>query len=299
MIPLRVAPAYKRRMKTSNSFGIAAFAAIVTLGAGATGCEVEVGAAAPVAGATVEVYQAPPPLVEVDSGVSVVEESDYPVYYTGGSYWEYRESRWYHAPAWDADWVVVDVGVVPVVIAHRDHSAYVHYHASASAHVWHENDTHTSYQSHGSTGHPSSHGSAPNDNGHAGAPGQPGQSGQPGGSSEHGTPPPGGHDNQGHENTDHGTPPAAGHEANVQTPPAHEGSRTEAKPEERGPSTTRTAAPAPGPKVETPPAARPAEVVKPGTTGPAPAPGPTTKKKPAEAPKTPEEARKPEEPGNR
>jgi hypothetical protein len=260
-------------MRRSKSVHLAT-AALVGFGVTITGCEVEVrgGVAAPVAYAAVEVYPAPPPLVEIDTGVSVVSDSEYPVYYTGGGYWEYRGNAWYHAPAWDADWVAVQIDVVPVGIAHRNHSEYVHYHAAAGARAWREDDKHTSYQSHGSTGHDSGHnGSAATNNG---APSQQGQQGHDGGHQgsppSQGTPPgqasPPGHDSAGHE--------ATGREA------VH----VEEKPVDHGLAPSKVVAPTAAPdKVETRAAVRPTEAAKPGT--PPPATSAPPKKKVEEPPK--------------
>ena len=76
-----------------------------------------------------------PDLVLVGDGVYVVQDYDYPVYYIDGAYYSYRGGVWYHTSHWSDPWVTVHVGVVPNIVVHRDHHAYVHYRASAGAHV--------------------------------------------------------------------------------------------------------------------------------------------------------------------
>jgi hypothetical protein len=130
-------------------------------GAFASGCTVQGGAEYPVGEASVGVdantgqvggdtqvagyvdgpaaFAAPPPLVEVDSDVSVVEDDDVPVYYSGGYYWNYRDDGWYRAQYWDSPWVSVDVGYVPGTLAHRDHHQDTHFHPNGSGQrVWQE-----------------------------------------------------------------------------------------------------------------------------------------------------------------
>jgi hypothetical protein len=84
--------------------------------------EVEVEVAPPV------VYAQPPVLVTVEPGISVVRDSDYPVYEVNGVYWCFRENVWYQSPTYERGWVRADVAVVPPTIVHRDHHLYVHYH---------------------------------------------------------------------------------------------------------------------------------------------------------------------------
>jgi hypothetical protein len=79
------------------------------------------------------VFVEPPTLVSVDADVWVVRDYDYSVYYVGDYYWVYRNNAWYRARSYDSGWVVVDAAVVPAVIVHRDHHAYVHYRGEATA----------------------------------------------------------------------------------------------------------------------------------------------------------------------
>jgi len=83
-------------------------------------------------------FSEPPPLVEIDGGVSVVEDASYPEYYSGGVYWSYRDGVWYRANDYYAPWVIVDMSFVPVIVSHRDHHHFEHYHHQDRDRVWHE-----------------------------------------------------------------------------------------------------------------------------------------------------------------
>jgi hypothetical protein len=54
-----------------------------------------------------------PPLVEVSSGVYVVEDYNEPVFYSGGTYWLYRGNTWYSSRSHSGGWVYVDSYRVP------------------------------------------------------------------------------------------------------------------------------------------------------------------------------------------
>jgi hypothetical protein len=83
------------------------------------------------------VFREPPPLVVVEPDVYVVEDSSYAIYFVSGFYWHVGSGgRWYRSSRWDEPWVHVDLHVVPPRISHRDHHSYVHFRASASAHVY-------------------------------------------------------------------------------------------------------------------------------------------------------------------
>jgi hypothetical protein len=79
------------------------------------------------------VFTEEPTLVEVDGGVWVVRDSEYPVYFVDDDYWVYRNDVWYRSHSYDGGWVVVEAPVVPVVVVHRDHRLYVRYHGVATA----------------------------------------------------------------------------------------------------------------------------------------------------------------------
>lgn len=117
---------------------------VVVLAVGVTGCAAEVGARGIVeTPAAAAVYAAPsadlvvfheePTLVTLGGGVAVVEDWDAPVYFVDGAYWYPRDGVWYTAAHWNEPWERVEVGLVPVTIAHRDHRAFIHYRAEKGA----------------------------------------------------------------------------------------------------------------------------------------------------------------------
>ena len=120
------------------------------LGSAISGCAAEVVTTARPAvvveeadpGVAPVVFAQPPALVEIEPGISVVENGPAAVYWIDGVYWEPRGNVWYRTSYWDEPWVSADVGVVPGVIVHRDPARYAHYHASADARVWHEPGEH-------------------------------------------------------------------------------------------------------------------------------------------------------------
>jgi hypothetical protein len=81
------------------------------------------------------VFYEPPPLVAIDSGVWVVPRYHTAVYYVDDAYWCFQGGVWYRMSYWDDGWATVNVNVVPSVIVHRTHSAYVYYEARAGAEV--------------------------------------------------------------------------------------------------------------------------------------------------------------------
>ena len=118
-------------MKTAKLLG-----ALVLIGAAAVG---DVGCVARArAGVYAEasppiVFVEPPTLIEIDGGVWVVRDYDYPVYYYRSAYWAYHGDVWYRSETYDGGWSRMDVDIVPIVIVRRNHSAYVHYHGEATA----------------------------------------------------------------------------------------------------------------------------------------------------------------------
>ena len=109
--------------------------AVVLLGNGALGlgCVAHAQATGSAEADAPVVFVEPPTLVEVDANVWVVRDYDAAVYYVDGFYWVYRNDTWWRAQAYEHGWARVEVNIVPVVIAHRDHHAYVRYHGAADA----------------------------------------------------------------------------------------------------------------------------------------------------------------------
>lgn len=62
------------------------------------------------------VFEAPPPLVVVQPGVQVVEDSDDEVFFVDGYYWCRRDGRWFRTRTHTGGWVVVEDRVVPRTI---------------------------------------------------------------------------------------------------------------------------------------------------------------------------------------
>jgi hypothetical protein len=81
------------------------------------------------------VFVGTPTLIEVDSGIWVVRDSDQATYYVDDYYWVYRDGVWYRSRAYDGGWIVVEVSIVPGTIVTRRHAMYVHYHGDARAQV--------------------------------------------------------------------------------------------------------------------------------------------------------------------
>jgi hypothetical protein len=100
---------------------------------GGAGCVAHAQAGASAGADAPVVFTSEPTLVEVESGVWVVRDSDQPVYFVGDEYWVVRDGVWYRAHSYDEGWVRVEVNVVPAVIVHRDHRMYVRYHGAATA----------------------------------------------------------------------------------------------------------------------------------------------------------------------
>jgi hypothetical protein len=105
----------------------------VAAGAFASGCVAHAQAGGGVDAQAPVVFAEPPTLVEVDADVWVVRDADYPVYYVDNNYWVYRDGVWWRSAAYDQGWAKIEVTVVPAVIVHRDHHAYVRYHGAPTA----------------------------------------------------------------------------------------------------------------------------------------------------------------------
>src|SRR5262245_29801639 len=79
-------------------------------------------------------YGYDPPLVEVQSGVWVVEGYEQPVFYSDDYYWMYRDNVWYRSSYYDRGFVVVNV--VPYRLRTIDRPyAYVRFRGNIGARV--------------------------------------------------------------------------------------------------------------------------------------------------------------------
>jgi hypothetical protein len=75
----------------------------------------------------------PPTLVELSPGLWVVEDYDYPVYFTGGFYWYLDGGVWYRSPYWDRDFARWPRERVPEHITRLPPEHYRRYVAPPSA----------------------------------------------------------------------------------------------------------------------------------------------------------------------
>jgi len=131
----------------------------VVLGVSGSACSIQEIAPPPTyAPAEVEVvaFEEPPPLVEVDSNVWIVEDSDFAIYYVDGYYWCERGGVWFYADYWDSPWVSVEVELIPIWIRHRDHWRDEHYHPDWDARRWREPRDHDHHHDHDHD-HPPAH----------------------------------------------------------------------------------------------------------------------------------------------
>lgn len=79
-----------------------------------------------------EPYVEPSAMVYVNSDVQVIEDYDYPVFYSTGLYWRYDGGTWYSSSYHDRGWN--ESREVPVTIRRIDRpTAYVHYRGEVNA----------------------------------------------------------------------------------------------------------------------------------------------------------------------
>lgn len=72
-------------------------------------------------------FGAPPPVVLVQPGVQVVEDSSDEVFFVDNVYWVRRGSRWYRANDHRGGWVVVNGPGVPPSLVRLPPGKYKHY----------------------------------------------------------------------------------------------------------------------------------------------------------------------------
>lgn len=72
-------------------------------------------------------FGAPPPVVVVEPGVQVVEDSPDEVFYVDNVYWVRRGPHWYRANDHRGGWVVVDGPGVPPALVHMPPGKYRHF----------------------------------------------------------------------------------------------------------------------------------------------------------------------------
>ena len=97
--------------------------------AAATGCYSD----ATVSGDPAYAYGADPSLEYVSPGVEVVDDLDYPCFFSDGFYWMYDGGFWYRSRNWRGGWVGVGGAYVPFGIRSiRSPLAYAHWHGGAA-----------------------------------------------------------------------------------------------------------------------------------------------------------------------
>lgn len=76
-------------------------------------------------------WRSTPYLVQVAPGLWVVEDYDYPLFYSGGFYWYYYGNYWYRTPTWGGSWVYVPNARLPRLLVTVDPVKYRRYRAPA------------------------------------------------------------------------------------------------------------------------------------------------------------------------
>jgi hypothetical protein len=93
-------------------------------------------------------FDVTPPLVQVSTGVQVVENYSEEVYFVDGFYWVRRDGRWFKSADHRGSWVVVEQKIVPVTIVQLPPGKYKHWKGKkgevvpASHHDGHHDDHH-------------------------------------------------------------------------------------------------------------------------------------------------------------
>ena len=87
--------------------------AVLLLAAASAQAQVRVEVALPL---PVITFQAPPPVVLVQPGLQVVENSEEEVFLVDRFYWTRHGGRWYRSPDHRGHWVLVERGVPPALV---------------------------------------------------------------------------------------------------------------------------------------------------------------------------------------
>ncbi len=72
-------------------------------------------------------WESRPPMVEIEPGVWVVEDSDDEVFFYDQWYWMQLDGRWYRSRDHEGHWGSVDFGFVPSRLYERERGYYRHY----------------------------------------------------------------------------------------------------------------------------------------------------------------------------
>ncbi len=81
------------------------------------------------------VYAETPAMVQLDSGVYVVQDYDQPVFYDSDYYWRYEGGVWYRYGYYDHGWIRVETVPVRIRTIHHPY-AYVHYRGDGGVRVY-------------------------------------------------------------------------------------------------------------------------------------------------------------------
>ena len=79
------------------------------------------------------VFPAPPPLVVVEPGLQVVEDSDDEVFFVDNYYWHKRDGRWFRAKDHRGGWAVIDAPLVPPLLVRQPGGKFRRFHRPAVA----------------------------------------------------------------------------------------------------------------------------------------------------------------------
>ena len=72
-------------------------------------------------------FEQPPPVVEINPGVQVVEDQDEEVFVVDGWYWTRRGDHWFRTRDHRGGWVVAEPRVVPVTLVRMPPGKYKHW----------------------------------------------------------------------------------------------------------------------------------------------------------------------------
>ena len=75
-------------------------------------------------------FEAPPPVVEVQPGVLVVNDYDQEVFFADSWYWvRWSDGRWYRTTDYRGGWAVAETSAVPVTLVRMPVGRYKHFKA--------------------------------------------------------------------------------------------------------------------------------------------------------------------------
>jgi hypothetical protein len=81
-------------------------------------------------------WAAPPPLIEINPGVQIVENGDQEIFFSNGYYWFERDGGWYRSHDWHERWAPVRGWRVPSFIRNHPRGNYVHWRGADHPNGW-------------------------------------------------------------------------------------------------------------------------------------------------------------------